>query len=935
MPSYVLPQVLVFQEFAEANAATVQPLLACIVGEQYDLHRYSNTDEKPGIKVTNAYNPSSEECFSWPGRQAGGVVDQDYTKVFIDDALLQYFNDPSGDASVITYVPPGKNRIRAQSKIFQTANGYSRSTELLRDVKIGDVIKIVASACGDPVTFWSQIVGLVADIVPAIVHAATSDINNQIATSLAVSFAKTGGITNLVDISSADDSNYDGLADGNPAETYTVEAIGASVGGDATTAILKVTSASGNDDQAAVTPAAFGNPTNIGTRGLTVTWDASSGSSSSGEVDPSDFRIGQKWTVAVSQVYNPPAPIKGGIYSGLQDTIYIVEVTRGGKFTSTDKPLVLVTTTTGVDVSGPTQVTASGADVPVGTLNVTLNFVGAALSKGDKFYVGVTAAAPGAVRTLLLANNLPDSLRGVCDIPVGSSSSSSSSGAPPDLDVTLFIKENIQVPRLRTGLLENWTQSPTEICIEDGIEAYDSDWESGGTLVPLPVMAGKVYVEHRDRVATACATVGSVADLTEVPAILGVVHPDNPLAYGVYKALLNSNGQEVKYVGVCGQTYQLDLDDWLAAFDKLIGRDDVYSVVALTQDLDVQLAVLGLCNAQSTPEKGRWKIGWMNLPASEIVGIYTAMPNGSPVLATITDDPDTGGTQYTLVDVVNGQFIAKGVRPGDTVRALYTSDGMGGTTYSEFVVDIVVNEESLKLLAGPAAPVNVPAKIEIWRTLTKTELSVEQATKPGLFSSRRAYLVWPDQLGDSGMTVKGYFLCAALAGLRSGVLPQQGLTNVAVIGFDDLSRVDPFFTANQLDTMAASGYWIVIQDHNDGSVYTRHQLSTGNQDSLFEKEQNITTNLDDISMLFLARMKQFIGRGNVTPAMLDIIRGEVLAQIAVLKNTIDVARLGPQVISATILELNVHPTLRDRIVARIALELPFPLNNIELHLIAV
>jgi hypothetical protein len=69
--------------------------------------------------------------------------------------------------------------------------------------------------------------------------------------------------------------------------------------------------------------------------------------------------------------------------------------------------------------------------------------------------------------------------------------------------------------------------------------------------------------------------------------------------------------------------------------------------------------------------------------------------------------------------------------------------------------------------------------------------------------------------------------------------------------------------------------------------------------------------------------------------MIDIIRGEVLAQIASLKNTTDVARLGPQVIDATILELGAHATLRDRVIARIALELPFPLNNIELHLIAV
>lgn len=933
--AYVLPQVLVFQEFAEQPTAAAQPLLACVIGERFDLHRYSDADEKPGIKVTDSYDPDSDECFSWPGRQAGGVVDLNYTKVFIDDALLQYFHDPAGDASVISYAAPGKNRIRAESKIFQTANGYTRSAELLRDVKIGDVVKILASACGEPITFWSQVVGLEADVVAAIVAAANADALNQAALAAATSEAQIAGVTNLVDISAVDGSTYDGLADGDPEETYVIEVIGASVGGDATTGILKVTSASGNDDDPAVTPADFGSPTAIGSRGLTVTFDNSIGSSSSGDPDPDDFKIGQKWSVNVKQTYNPPTPTSGGSYGGLQDTSYIVEVTRGGLFTASEKPLIQVTTTTGIDVSGPSQVTGSGVSVPVGTQGVTINFVGDGLCKGDKFYVQVTAAAAGPVRTLLLANNLPDALRGICEVVGSSSSSSSSSGAAPDLDVTLFIKKDMEVPRLRTGGLEQWTQSPTEICLQSGIVGYDSEWQSGGTLLPLPVKDGEVYVEHRDRTAAACTTVGTVAEVSDVPDQLGTIDPDNPLAYGAYKALLNSNGQEVKYVGVCGQSYELDLEDWLEALEKLVGRDDVYSLVALTQDLNVHQAVLAHCESQSAPEKGRWKIGWMNLPADEVIAIYTQYADGDPLLATIQDDPDTSGTQYTYVEVENGQLITNGVRAGDTLRANYTSDGIGGITYSEYVIDTVINEETLRLLTGPATPVTVASKVEIWRTLTKTELATQQATKPGLFSSRRAYLVWPDELGDAGLTVKGFHLCAALAGLRSGVLPHAGLTNVEILGFDDLSRVDPFFSANQLDTLAASGYWIVIQDEDDGSVYTRHQLSTGNQDSLFEKEQNITTNLDDISKLFLARMRQFIGRGNVTPTMIDIIRGEILAVVSLLKNNIVTNRLGAQVIDAEIIELAAHPTLRDRVVARINLELPFPLNNIELHLIAV
>lgn len=934
MASYILPQVLVYQEFAEQPTAAERPLPACIIGEHYDLHRYTDADEKPDIKVADDYDSDVQTCYSWPGRQAGAVVDLDYTQVFIDDALLEYFNDPSGDASTITWVAPGKNRIRADSLIFKTANGYTRSASFLRDVQIGDKVKLTAAACGEAVEFWANVTGLVADTVAAVVDAATADTDNQASATAATSYSQTRGPFNLVDISAADGTAYDGLADGNVSETYTVEVIGASTGGDATTAILRVTSASGNDNVSSVVPSAFGVATAIGSRGLEITFRNDTGSSSSGTTDMDDFQINQRWTVTVSQDYSVPTPTSSGTYTGASDTTYIAEVTLGGVLGGATDPLITVSTTTGVDISGPTAVTASGSAVAVGTQGATIEFVGTALCKGDKFYIPVTAEADGAVRTLALSSNMPDAFRGICEVDLGGGSSSSSSGAAPDLDLTLYIQKDTEITELRTGMLPNWTQSATEICLESGVEAYDASWQSGGTLVALPVKGGEVYVQHRDRLITYCSEVGSLNDVSEVPDALGPVHPDNPLSYGVYKALQNSNGEAVKFVGVCGSSYELDLEDWLEALELVKGRDDVYGLVPLTQDQSVLAAFLAHCNSQSAAETGRWRICWLNKDGEQTIAKYVATTSGDPVLATIKDDPDTSGTQYTLVEISSGLLVTNGVRAGDTVRANYTSDGMGGTTYSEYTIDEVVNEETCKLLTGPSSPVNVPSKIEVWRTQTKTEMATTLATYPGLFSSRRAYLVWPDEVGDNGTTVKGYFLCAALAGLRSGVLPHQGLTNVEVIGFDDFTRTTPFFSETQLNTMAGSGYWIVTKD-DQGDIYTRHQVSTGNQDNLFEREQNITTNLDHISYLFLDRMKAYIGRGNVTDTMINILRGEILSIIATLKNTVTVARLGPQVITATIKQLEPHATLRDRVVARIELELPFPLNNLELYLVAV
>ena len=925
MPSYVLPQVLVFQEFSTSPVTLTQVQRAAVIGPQYDLHRYGVASEKSGI-LAGEYNPDAVVDYAWPSRAVGTLVDRSYTRVFVDNALLQYFHDPAGDASTVEAVGQPKNAIRASDVVFATANGFERSASLLRDVQIGDVVKLAASACGSAVSFQSYVSGLVADVVGSAIGSATADISNAANSTAASSSHQSAGAVNKVGVS-AIGSGYNGLAAGYLSETYTVEVIGGSADEDATTALLKVTSASGADDVAALVPAAFASPTAIGTRGLTVTFEnGDTGSSSSTPaVQPADFLIGQTWVVSVAQAFTKPTLTSGGTYVGASDTTYVVAVSRGGRFADSVKPQISVSTTTGVDISGPTPVTTSGSAVSVGTQGATLAFTGAGLRTGDRYLVPVSAASAGPVKTLYLANNLPDALRGIC---------SGVAGVTPDLDLTLFIKKNIEVAAERYGFAPemNWLQSDTQISLQDGMMAGDVSWASGGFLVPLPVKGGSLYVQHRDQVLNSADVVGTAEQVSDVAPALGVVDPENPLAFGVYKALVNSNGESVKYLAL-GASKSTELDNYLDALDVLVGRDDVHSLVPLTQSKDVLDAVEAHCLAESSPENGRWRICWLNMAAQEILPIVVGSAD-APVLATITDDPATSGTQYTLVESVGAQFLTNGVRPGDTLRSQYVSDGFGTYTFTSYKIDAVLNEESLRLSTGSSVAVNVPSKIEIHRTLTKNELAANQALKPGLFSNRRATLVWPDKVGNAGVTFPGYFLCAGLAGLRSGVLPHQGLTNVELLGFDDLTRSTQFFSATQLNVLAASGYWIVTQDPNDGTIYTRHQLTTGDQSDVNQKEQSFTTNMDSISYQFLSTLKVYIGRGNVSAAMLNIINGQVLSLIQQLKNTVVVARLGAQLNDAKILVLAQHPTLKDRIVARISVDLPAPFNNLELHLIA-
>ena len=67
--------------------------------------------------------------------------------------------------------------------------------------------------------------------------------------------------------------------------------------------------------------------------------------------------------------------------------------------------------------------------------------------------------------------------------------------------------------------------------------------------------------------------------------------------------------------------------------------------------------------------------------------------------------------------------------------------------------------------------------------------------------------------------------------------------------------------------------------------------------------------------------------------MIGIVEGEILSILDFLSNFIVQEIIGPQVISYNIRQLEQHPLLKDRILAVVDLEVPYPLNNIELHLI--
>lgn len=930
--NYVVPQVLVFQDFNTATSVSGRKLPAFICGGHAYLVRHSDSDEKANGYL-GYYDPDDEQEYTWPTRPAGATVDTSYTQVHIDNALLQYYDHQIGElATTITKVSNYKNQIRSSNLAFATNGTYEFDEDVLLDrgVKAGDIARVRVTVSGTEYDKWTYVKSFIGETVAATRGSSTADAANQAAIgSASATVTKIGGADNCVTVEGTATA-YNGLADGNPTETYTVTVTQSSSNGDFRTARLRVVSASGNDDVASVTPLEHGEATTIGTRGLTATFDVSPSGDCSDDatedaVGPLDLIAGQSWEIAVQQAYAVPTTASAGTYTGTKDATYIVTVTKGGKSTDTDKPEITVSSDVGHDVSGPSDVTF-GSAVAVGSKGVTITFTGTALCKGDRFYIPVTAKTSGAYQTLVLGHNLSD------NIPGGT-----------EVSLTLFIRKSIDVSqnRIESPPLTNWEQSATELTVSSGITAYDSSWTDGGTPAALPVKSssaagyGKLYVTYRAWRSNLCnqvSTISSEGDLNTL--ISGALTPDNPLKYAVAKALANSNGTPVKFCSICDPS---DTDNWVRALDLIDDRDDVYGLVPLTHNKDVQDLFASHVDTQSAPEQGRWRVVFFALEgkAHKTVLSSANSSDGSTVLATIADDPDTSGNQYTLFHVPagNAKFITAGVRAGDTIRALYTTDGFGGESYSEFTVDDVLSEDTLRVVTGHTVAVGTAQKIEIHRVLTATEESEALATDAGAWGSRRVRAVWPDVVGNGGTNVDGYFLCAALAGLTSGVVAHQGLTRLELSGFDDVSRTIGKFSRSQLNTMAAAGVWIVTEDHQTGQIYTRHAVTTGDYEDINQREEQVTRNVDYISYLFQDRFAGIIGISNITPSMLAIIRVETSACIEFLKSNNFVRRLGSTLIDAEITELRAHTLLKDRVVLVVNLTIPYVLNSLECHLV--
>lgn len=601
------------------------------------------------------------------------------------------------------------------------------------------------------------------------------------------------------------------------------------------------------------------------------------------DADPANVPTGGLYTV--------PVVAAAGTYTGALDSTYVVRCTTAGATDGTAK--ITFSTTNNVDAGGPYSVN-TGVAIPLGSLGVTITFTGAELKLDDVWTIAVTSAKDGALKTLELANQLPAAMQAV------------------NLQVELSIPADIEVSTNRVGYapLKNVTTSATQVTLESGILATHT---RTGAL-ELTAILGDAYASYRALRTVGANTVRDIAVVGDIALYTGGLDsPDAVLACGLHRALENANGTIVKMIAVESD----DLAGYNKALARLKEREDFHRIVPLTSDEAIIDACIAVATQRSGATVGRWAATAFALEVKEQVKLHEG-------LATIQDDAGTAGTQYTIVHDDDGLFITKGTRAGDIIRGVYTTDGFGGDSYQSLVIDAVLSEEEVRIIAGPALPVNLASKYELWRPLTTSERVDDWGTRTRARTSRRNVSVFCPKPKNGGVEKPAWLVPAGYAALRGSVAPQQGLTNAELLGWDDLSEVTETY-GDLLDEVANHGGMIVTQDP-DGRVYIRKQLTTDISDTK-KAEDSATVNLDAISYFFKSRLAPKVGRTNVVGSNLEVIRADINAAILELKNSQFSTELGGMIVDGELISLRAHATLLDRIVVELKLTLPIPLNN--------
>lgn len=454
------------------------------------------------------------------------------------------------------------------------------------------------------------------------------------------------------------------------------------------------------------------------------------------------------------------------------------------------------------------------------------------------------------------------------------------------------------------GVVTLWSTDGSTVEFNDGfaltLEGKDN---------PAPVLDGQgtLTVSFRAfKPVPASQGYWSIRSTADIEAYAGTIDLDNDLAYGASRALLGSQGKRVYAL----QTADYTAASFSSALRKVEATDFVYALAPLTTDQAAQEACVAHVSAMSQPETKNFRRVYVG---TDSPGEYTKLDTVAYTAQTYDGNADS------YITLTNGGLIAAQVRAGDKLST--------GEVISQVVSDteFILGEE------GPGASGSLSV---VAADTPENQISFLIQKAQG-FRNRRALSVWAENgtafVRGAFRTIPNRFVASEIAGLRSALAPQQGLTKTEITTITSAPAMYTRYTPDQLDQIAAAGTFIVTQDVESGAVFIRHQLTTETAEGSLAYEDSAGVVIDDISFKVKDIIDSRIGKRNVTPQTIAEIRGLVRDVLQEAAEADDGDPAGPEIISYQDLIVRAHAVLKDRIEILFTIEVALPLNNVDVY----
>ena len=415
---------------------------------------------------------------------------------------------------------------------------------------------------------------------------------------------------------------------------------------------------------------------------------------------------------------------------------------------------------------------------------------------------------------------------------------------------------------------------------------------------------------------------------------LGTANSKNKLSYAMKLISSEVPGASMKvYV-----TEDDTSDSYTAALATLATASEVYSITVLTDNDSVINSTIGMVNTAAEEATAKWKMA-VNCP--RVPHMSKKIESSDYTISQIAS------TDSYYIDSVNGGFLSVGTAVGDYIFGNVDLDDAGETYYDQYgesysaaaiaKVDSVITDNKLQVtVITPSFDLSVGlsgqnAVVAILDTHANLITTIKNKTES--IDNHGVVSIFPDKyevmMSDESVIIPGFYAAAITNAVMAHLPPQQGLSNLS---YNSISRVigSSFtFTDGELDEIASSGVFVLLQQNYSTRPYVLRQLTT-DVSSLETMEINKVRCLDFATLAFSDVLQDFVGKRNVNDENIQDIERLLESVGKTLVETTYHQYLGSVITTYEIVSVFVPDGEKDAISCVIDVETPTSLNKIRL-----